>query len=166
MRHVKAEVGFVKGTNPSLRYVRGASTSCVILCHSNHNTIDGAGVDILTTSFWADSLSRQKYAWVVIPTGGTEWVSVESFYPRYPHLRVMPLQGLDWHGPSAADAFLSVSALSDILSAVCGWRNWGFNPDTRVVLMGHSNGGQGVWYMAARWPDRVCGGAHARFPSI
>lgn len=72
------------------------------------------------------------------------------------------IQGLDWHGPSAADAFLSVAALSDILSAVYEWRDWGFNPDTRVVLMGHSNGGQGAWYMAARWPDRVCGGVHAR----
>lgn len=110
------------------------------VCKGNEPVIalHGAGVDILTTSFWADSLSRQKYAWVVIPMGGTEW-------------------GLDWHGPSAADAFLSVAALSDILSAVYEWRDWGFNPDTRVVLMGHSNGGQGAWYMAARWPDRVCG---------
>ena len=69
-------------------------------------------------------------------------------------------QGLDWHGPSAADAFSSVTALSDILSANCKWKKWGFDPDTRVVLMGHSNGGQGAWYMAARWPDRVCGGAY------
>ncbi|KAF9228756.1 alpha/beta-hydrolase [Gyrodon lividus] len=101
--------------------------------------LHGAGVDILTQSFWADSLMRQKYAWVVIPQGRTAW-------------------GLDWHGPSTADAFTAVSALSHILSTsgLGRWKEWGFDPGTRVVLMGHSNGGQGAWYMASRWPDRVC----------
>ncbi|KAL4065302.1 hypothetical protein J3A83DRAFT_4436701 [Scleroderma citrinum] len=113
--------------------------------------LHGAGVDILTTSFWADSLPRQKHAWVIIPMGRTEWVSSlacdDHLWP----------QGLDWHGPSSADAFLTVTALSHILSGSRERRSWGFDPDTRVVLMGHSNGGQGAWYMAARWPDRVCG---------
>jgi pimeloyl-ACP methyl ester carboxylesterase len=29
-----------------------------------------------------------------------------------------------------------------------------------VVLLGHSNGGQGVWYLAERYPDRVIAGLH------
>jgi pimeloyl-ACP methyl ester carboxylesterase len=29
-----------------------------------------------------------------------------------------------------------------------------------VVLLGHSNGGQGVWYLAERYPDRVIAGQH------
>lgn len=27
-----------------------------------------------------------------------------------------------------------------------------------VSLIGHSNGGQGAWHLAARYPDRVVGG--------
>lgn len=101
--------------------------------------LHGASVDILAQPWWPDSLPRQKHAWIVMPQGRTEW-------------------GLDWHGHSATDAFSAVTALSRILA--CGpfeWRNRGFNADTRVVLVGHSNGGQGAWYIAARWPDRVCG---------
>ncbi|KAG9318168.1 hypothetical protein JVU11DRAFT_244 [Chiua virens] len=98
--------------------------------------LHGAGVDILTQSFWPDSLPRQKYAWVVMPQGRTAW-------------------GLDWHGPSTEDAFGAVSALSCMLSSG-RWAKWGFDPNTRVILMGHSNGGQGAWHMASRWPDRVC----------
>ncbi|KAF9234792.1 hypothetical protein BU15DRAFT_65421 [Melanogaster broomeanus] len=99
--------------------------------------LHGAGVEVLTQSFWADSLMRQKYAWVVMPQGRTAW-------------------GLDWHGPSTVDSFASISALSRILSTSSHWKKWGFDPETRVILMGHSNGGQGAWYMASRWPDRVC----------
>ncbi|KAF8556922.1 hypothetical protein OG21DRAFT_1505960 [Imleria badia] len=101
--------------------------------------LHGAGVDILAQSFWADSLPRQKYAWVVMPQGRTAW-------------------GLDWHGPSTADAFAAVSALSRILcSAGAGrWAKWSFDTETRAILMGHSNGGQGAWYVASRWPNRVC----------
>lgn len=29
----------------------------------------------------------------------------------------------------------------------------------RVLILGHSNGGQGTWYMASRFPDRVVAGA-------
>lgn len=27
-----------------------------------------------------------------------------------------------------------------------------------IVVIGHSNGGQGTWYLISRWPDRVLGG--------
>ncbi|KAI6043011.1 hypothetical protein EDC04DRAFT_2654078 [Pisolithus marmoratus] len=101
--------------------------------------LHGSGVDIVTQFWWADSFPRQKHAWIVIPQGRTEW-------------------GLDWHGPSAAEAFSAVTALSLILAhGPLEWRDWGFDTNTRVVLVGHSNGGQGAWYIAARWPDRVCG---------
>ncbi|KAF7800246.1 hypothetical protein EIP86_011493 [Pleurotus ostreatoroseus] len=35
------------------------------------------------------------------------------------------------------------------------WSSWSFPPDTSVVLVGHSNGGQGAWHIASRYPDRV-----------
>ena len=68
------------------------------------------------------------------------------------------LQGLDWHGPSARDAWGVVDALGDILASREEWNQWGLAPQTKVVLMGHSNGGQGAWYVAGRYPDRVLGG--------
>lgn len=36
--------------------------------------IDGAGVDIFEQHFWRDSLPRNKYNWVVVPSGRTSWV--------------------------------------------------------------------------------------------
>lgn len=73
-------------------------------------------------------------------------------------------QGLDWHGSSAADAFTAVTALHDI---VCeGFANWVYPRDTKVIVMGHSNGGQGAWYMASRWPDRVKAGMLDRLSEV
>ncbi|KAI6110086.1 hypothetical protein F5141DRAFT_1215536 [Pisolithus sp. B1] len=126
---------------PSTKPYYNAYTGRGVECTGNEPilALHGAGVDILTQPWWANSLPRQKHAWIVIPQGRTEW-------------------GLDWHGPSAADAFSAVTALSLILfHGPLKWRDWGFNANTRVVLVGHSNGGQGAWYIAARWPDRVCG---------
>ncbi|KAI0637266.1 hypothetical protein C8Q77DRAFT_1051392 [Trametes polyzona] len=102
----------------------------------------GAGVDIFESDFWIKALPRQQRSWVIAPTGRTAW-------------------GLDWHGPSARDAWATVSALSRILNLRSEWQGWAFAPDTRVLLMGHSNGGQGAWYLAARYPDRVVGAVPA-----
>lgn len=68
------------------------------------------------------------------------------------------LQGLDWHGPSAQEAWSSVEALHSILDRRDEWCEWGFTSQSKVLLMGHSNGGQGAWYLAARNPDRIVGG--------
>ena len=106
-----------------------------------------------------------------MPQGRTAWVSLHllllAFFVRacYSSLSFY-WQGLDWHGPSAADAFAAVSALSRILSSsgLGRWTEWSFDTDTRVILMGHSNGGQGAWYMASRWPDRVLAGESSLCP--
>ncbi|KAI0057117.1 hypothetical protein BV25DRAFT_1974045 [Artomyces pyxidatus] len=98
--------------------------------------LHGAGVDIISMPFWATALPRQSHSWVIMPIGRTPW-------------------GLDWHGPSAQDAWQSVEALSAILEQTTSWRPWKLAPDTKVVVIGHSNGGQGAWYLASRFPDRV-----------
>ncbi|KAI0306728.1 hypothetical protein B0F90DRAFT_1814573 [Multifurca ochricompacta] len=87
--------------------------------------LHGAGVDIFKQHFWVEAIPRQKRSW-----------------------------GLDWHGPSADDAWGTVSALATILEASSRWQAWTIKPE-RVVIIGHSNGGQGTWYNAARHPDRV-----------
>ena len=61
---------------------------------------------------------------------------------------------MDWHGPSADDAWGTVSALASILGTSSKWKAWMIAPE-KVVIMGHSNGGQGTWYNASRHPDRV-----------
>ncbi|KII88901.1 hypothetical protein PLICRDRAFT_175154 [Plicaturopsis crispa FD-325 SS-3] len=96
----------------------------------------GAGVDIVDTSFWADSLRRQQHSWVVLPTGRTSW-------------------GLDWHGPSARDVWNSLDALTGILNGNSIWHPWRIESGTRAIVIGHSNGGQGAWYAASRYPDRT-----------
>ncbi|KAI0085425.1 hypothetical protein BDY19DRAFT_896611 [Irpex rosettiformis] len=98
--------------------------------------LHGAGVNVLTTPSWGCEVPRQLQSWIVLPTGRTSW-------------------GLDWHGPSTEDAWLSVAALSTILESHSLWSSWGFSKDARVLLLGHSNGGQGAWYLAERYPDRI-----------
>ncbi|EJD02092.1 uncharacterized protein FOMMEDRAFT_157287 [Fomitiporia mediterranea MF3/22] len=104
--------------------------------------LHGAGVDIISQPLWADALPRQEHSWIVMPVGRTEW-------------------GLDWHGPSASEAWATLSALGKILHSKTEWKSWAFLPDTRAVVIGHSNGGQGAWYLASRFPDRT----HAVIPA-
>ncbi|KAF8626190.1 hypothetical protein AX15_005070 [Amanita polypyramis BW_CC] len=100
--------------------------------------LHGAGVEVMRQTFWVESLPRQQHSWILVPTGRTSW-------------------GLDWHGPSAQDAWDSVRALAGILDLNDQWRLWGYPADGPVVVVGHSNGGQGAWYLASRFPDRVLG---------
>ncbi|KAJ7168119.1 hypothetical protein C8R43DRAFT_1060269 [Mycena crocata] len=117
---------------PLLENIENANPQPPILC------LHGAGVDIISESFWIDSLPRQQHSWLVAPSGRTSW-------------------GLDWHGPSAKDAWDSVDALVNILGRNPAWHPRRLAASTPVVLMGHSNGGQGAWYLASRFPDRVLG---------
>lgn len=100
--------------------------------------IHGSGIDIFRHKFWVDAIPRRKNSWIIIPTGGSSW-------------------GLDWHGPSARDAYSSVPSLSSILDNREQWRSWSFRPDSPVLIIGHSNGGQGAIYLASRYPDRAIG---------
>ncbi|KAF9459360.1 hypothetical protein BDZ94DRAFT_1199681 [Collybia nuda] len=100
--------------------------------------LHGAGVDIIDMPFWSDSLARNKHSWIIIPTGRTSW-------------------GLDWHGPSATDAWSTIDSLFHILAHRGNWNMWKIAKNSRAVIMGHSNGGQGAWYLASRYPDKAIG---------
>ncbi|KAK0197474.1 hypothetical protein F5146DRAFT_48465 [Armillaria mellea] len=100
--------------------------------------LHGAGVDVVDQSFWPDALPRNSHSWFVIPTGRTPW-------------------GLDWHGPSTKDAWASLDALVTILATNAVWLPWKLDLNTPAIILGHSNGGQGAWYIASRYPDRVLG---------
>ncbi|KDQ60583.1 hypothetical protein JAAARDRAFT_76873 [Jaapia argillacea MUCL 33604] len=98
--------------------------------------LHGAGVDIIEMPFWSEALPRQSHSWVIMPTGRTSW-------------------GMDWHGPSTQDVWQSLAALTTILDRRHEWHPWRLKQDTKVLVLGHSNGGQGAWYLASRYPDRV-----------
>ena len=92
----------------------------------------GAGVDA-ESSFWTDSMPIRADGWAVLPTGKTEW-------------------GEDWHGGSMDDAWAARHALDRIVGML------GIKISDQTLLIGHSNGGQGAWHLAARYPDDVIGG--------
>ncbi|KAL3459874.1 hypothetical protein BJX64DRAFT_198817 [Aspergillus heterothallicus] len=78
-------------------------------------------------------------AWMLFPSGVTSW------------------SGDDWHTWGVADIEAAVIAISRWIEAV-SWvgpgvqtRNW--------IVVGHSNGGQGVWFLATHRPDNVVAAA-------
>ena len=118
--------------------------------------LDGSGVDIFDLPFWRDALPRQGRSWSIIPSGRTSWVCM-AMYILFTSLTLQ--QGLDWHGPSTADVWRCVEALEKLLSDEgLPWTLWSIPSNTRVVIIGHSNGGQGAWHITERFPDRVLAG--------
>ncbi|TRM59420.1 hypothetical protein BD626DRAFT_572702 [Schizophyllum amplum] len=116
-----------------LRY--SSASGSLELQHPPLLALHGAGVDIFSSTFWMDALPKLHNQW--------------SSCPAVAHHG----RGLDWHGPSALDVWRSVDALGTILRA----RGIRADEGLKVVLAGHSNGGQGAWYLATRFPDRVAG---------
>jgi hypothetical protein len=93
--------------------------------------LHGAGVDA-AADFWIDAIPRIPRTWAILPTGRNEWAE-------------------DWHGGSAADVWAARNALPTVLAPL------GLEVSAETVLIGHSNGGQGAWHAAARYPDRIRG---------
>ncbi|KAJ3053644.1 hypothetical protein HK097_003757 [Rhizophlyctis rosea] len=103
--------------------------------------LHGAGVEA-SSSYWTESYRRQKNAWVLFPTGRTPW-------------------GYDWHGPSFWNIESALDALrlrpgvpDDLVNSV------GVNRE-RLIYAGHSNGGQGAWWLLSHYPDRALAGLPA-----
>ncbi|PVG01691.1 hypothetical protein CPB86DRAFT_698784 [Serendipita vermifera] len=96
--------------------------------------LHGAGVEA-AEPVWTGSVPQRDESWVIFPTGRTTW-------------------GFDWHGPSALDVWGSAESFYWILQNQGDWKAWSFDRHG-VILIGHSNGGQGTWYLAERYPDKV-----------
>ncbi|OAX79206.1 hypothetical protein ACJ72_06475 [Emergomyces africanus] len=78
-------------------------------------------------------------AWMLFPTGVTPW------------------SGDDWHTWGAADVYAAVDAIPDWMKAV-GWEGLGVALENWLVS-GHSNGGQGAWFLLTHQPDKVIAAA-------
>lgn len=50
----------------------------------------------------------------------------------------------------------------EAVEVIVSRHEWGNVDSQQLVVLGHSNGGQGAWYLAARWPDKILGGDFIR----
>jgi pimeloyl-ACP methyl ester carboxylesterase len=74
-------------------------------------------------------------AWVLFPTGMSPW------------------SGDDWHTWGFADVRAAVSAIPEWIGNI-GWVGPGVDTKSWIVT-GHSNGGQGAWFISMHQPDKV-----------
>ncbi|CAG8492394.1 12560_t:CDS:10, partial [Gigaspora rosea] len=104
--------------------------------------LHGAGVET-ESEFWVNAYKRQQSAWVLFPSGRTPW-------------------GYDWHGPSLKNIQTTIKALEKFRPGVPKHQNSFFLPDSdRLLISGHSNGGQGAWFFMTHFPDSVIAGTPA-----
>ncbi|CAG8618148.1 11376_t:CDS:10, partial [Acaulospora colombiana] len=92
-------------------------------------------------NFWTSAYRRQQNAWILFPTGRTPW-------------------GYDWHGPSMRNVHEAVETLANHIPGVPKHLNQSILPDPhKLFISGHSNGGQGGWFLLSHFPDSVIAGA-------
>ncbi|KAI1288890.1 hypothetical protein EDD11_009566, partial [Mortierella claussenii] len=97
------------------------------------------GVEVSQSPFWLTEYKRRERTWIVLPTGRSPW-------------------GYDWHGPSIKNVMNAIQCLADALPGVPDHLKQlpGITPDPeRLLMAGHSNGGQGAWYFMTHFPDKA-----------
>ncbi|KAF7115106.1 hypothetical protein CNMCM5793_001340 [Aspergillus hiratsukae] len=112
---------------------RGAALPIIVALH-------GAGIK-------ADSVQVREMldaaygtcAWILFPSGVTPW------------------SGDDWHTWGAGDIEAAVSAIPRWMDRT-GWELVNVSQEEWIVV-GHSNGGQGAWFLATHYPDKVIAAA-------
>lgn len=102
--------------------------------------LHGAGIDADSdpVSHGLDEVADLR-AWILIPSGVTSWC------------------GDDWHTWGWADVEAAITAIPTYVD-FHGWDGPGSDAN-RMLLLGHSNGGQGVWYGLLHHPERIVGAA-------
>ncbi|KAI9104846.1 hypothetical protein DFS34DRAFT_219605 [Phlyctochytrium arcticum] len=97
--------------------------------------LHGAGVDA-SSPFWTDAYRQQDRAWILYPTGRTTW-------------------GFDWHGPSFRNVEFALDALHLLPGVPVEKLNDLSVSRNKLIYAGHSNGGQGAWWLASHYPDKA-----------
>ncbi|KAG9062426.1 hypothetical protein KI688_005341 [Linnemannia hyalina] len=101
--------------------------------------LHGAGVETAQSPFWLTEYTQRERTWIVLPTGRSPW-------------------GYDWHGASIKNVMNAIDSLAAHLPGVPEHLKGlpGIKPDpNRLFMAGHSNGGQGAWYLATHFPDKA-----------
>ncbi|KFH61907.1 hypothetical protein MVEG_12241 [Podila verticillata NRRL 6337] len=110
------------------------STSAPILV-----ALHGAGREVENSAFWLQEYQQRENTWIVLPTGRSPW-------------------GYDWHGASIKNVMNALEALARDLPGVPAELRGlaGIRPDPeRLFIAGHSNGGQGAWFLTTHYPDKA-----------
>ncbi|KAI9202381.1 uncharacterized protein BJ171DRAFT_514823 [Polychytrium aggregatum] len=121
---------------PARSCVSDATQKCPVLL-----ALHGAGVEA-SAQFWTNAYRQQKYAWTVFPTGRTPW-------------------GFDWHGPSHLNVEAALWALRELPGVPVDERAAVAVDIEKIAYSGHSNGGQGAWWMISHYPDKALAGLPA-----
>ncbi|KAF9107795.1 hypothetical protein BGX29_004854 [Mortierella sp. GBA35] len=101
--------------------------------------LHGAGVETAQSPFWLSEYTQRERTWIILPTGRSPW-------------------GYDWHGASIKDVFNAIESLARDLPGVPERLKHlsGMKPDPdRLFMAGHSNGGQGAWFLSTHFPDKA-----------
>jgi pimeloyl-ACP methyl ester carboxylesterase len=107
--------------------------------------LHGAGVSPITSVETVLAVPPQDLGiWIIHPLGRTEW-------------------GYDWHGASVRESKHAVMMMNwrKRWETLVGWREEDSDQvkeEGKLIVLGHSNGGQGCEYFLQRWPDEVIGG--------
>jgi predicted esterase len=134
------------GGMASYAILRPPSPEALKKCNATNNklpvllSLHGAGLeaDSETVRHALDPLA-DLCAWVLFPTGVTPW------------------SGDDWHNWGFADVEAAVHAVHTWIDHT-SWSGPGVDTD-RWLMVGHSNGGQGVWYGLLHRPDKIIAAA-------
>jgi predicted esterase len=101
-------------------------------------TLHGAGVDVDGSEarhIFDDG--KNLPAWILLPSGMSSWSSD------------------DWHTWGFEDVQAAIASIT-VWIQNAGWSGPGLYAD-KLLLCGHSNGGQGAWYVGMHQPDRMLG---------
>lgn len=101
--------------------------------------LHGAGLEADSEVMRNSLNDLSESSWTLFPTGGTTWSSD------------------DWHTLGWANVEAAIKAIPEWISTV-NWNGPGVSMK-RWVVVGHSNGGQGVWYALAHRPDNIIAAA-------
>ncbi|KAI9653196.1 MAG: hypothetical protein M1831_006154 [Alyxoria varia] len=103
--------------------------------------LHGAGIDVASQPMRhsLDAVIDELPAWVLFPAGVTSWGAD------------------DWHNLGWSDAQASISAIRDWIENV-NWTGPSFD-NRRLLVAGHSNGGQGVWHVVSHRPSDIIAAA-------
>ncbi|KAG9321131.1 hypothetical protein KVV02_005257 [Mortierella alpina] len=102
-------------------------------------SLHGAGVEVDQSPFWLSEYTQRERTWIVLPTGRSPW-------------------GYDWHGASMQNVASAIESLANGLYGIPEHLKGlpGMRPDPeRLLIAGHSNGGQGAWFMVTHFPDKA-----------
>ncbi|KAI2361561.1 hypothetical protein LOY93_006091 [Ophidiomyces ophidiicola] len=119
--------------NTSCRNAQRESLPLLIALHGAGNEADSDQIRHMLDGVYG------RRAWILFPTGVTTW------------------SGDDWHTWGFADVQAAVSAIPNWISCM-SWNGPGASLDDWIVA-GHSNGGQGAWYLLSHQPDKVIAAA-------